>query len=65
MEAGHLTADRIIDLLRHVDGTTELVTHPGIGVDAYPHWRYAWDARDRRRCAIRDCARQSRIAASS
>jgi predicted glycoside hydrolase/deacetylase ChbG (UPF0249 family) len=44
MEAGHLTAERIIDLLQHVDGTTELVTHPGIGVDAYSHWNYAWDA---------------------
>jgi predicted glycoside hydrolase/deacetylase ChbG (UPF0249 family) len=44
MEAGHLTADRIIDLLRFVGGTTELVTHPGLAVDAYPHWRYAWDA---------------------
>lgn len=44
MEAGHLTADRIINLLQHVEGTTELVTHPGIGVDAYSHWNYAWDA---------------------
>lgn len=44
LEAGHLTADRIIDLLQEVEGTTELVTHPGIAVDAYPHWRYAWDA---------------------
>lgn len=50
MEAGHLTADRIIDLLQHVDGTTELVTHPGIGVDAYPHWRYAWDAETEALC---------------
>jgi len=44
MEAGHLTADRIIELLRHVKGTTELVAHPGIAVDAYPHWNYDWDA---------------------
>jgi chitin disaccharide deacetylase len=43
MEAGHLTALRIIELLQHADRITELVTHPGIGVDAYPHWRYAWD----------------------
>ncbi len=50
MEAGHLTADRLIDLLQHVDGTTELVTHPGIGVDAYPHWRYAWDAETEALC---------------
>jgi predicted glycoside hydrolase/deacetylase ChbG (UPF0249 family) len=44
MEAGHLTADRIIRLLRHVQGTTELVTHPGIDVDAYPQWKYDWNA---------------------
>jgi predicted glycoside hydrolase/deacetylase ChbG (UPF0249 family) len=43
MEAGHLTVDRILSLLPHVGGLTELVTHPGVGVDAYPHWRYAWD----------------------
>lgn len=43
MEAGHLTAARIVELLQHVDRTTELVTHPGIGVDAYTHWNYAWD----------------------
>ena len=43
MEAGHLTADRIIDLLSYVHGTTELVTHPGVGVDGYSHWRYSWD----------------------
>jgi predicted glycoside hydrolase/deacetylase ChbG (UPF0249 family) len=43
MEAGHLTAARTVALLQHAEGTTELVTHPGIRVDAYPHWRYAWD----------------------
>jgi predicted glycoside hydrolase/deacetylase ChbG (UPF0249 family) len=43
MEAGHLTASRIVALLQQADRTTELVTHPGIGVDAYPHWHYAWD----------------------
>jgi len=43
-EAGHLTAGRIVDLLQYVEGTTELVTHPGVGVNAYPHWRYEWDA---------------------
>lgn len=50
MEAGHLTADRIIELLQFVEGTTELVTHPGIGVDAYPHWNYAWDAETEALC---------------
>lgn len=44
MEAGHLTADRLIDLLSFVEGPTELVTHPGIAVEGYAHWRYAWEA---------------------
>jgi predicted glycoside hydrolase/deacetylase ChbG (UPF0249 family) len=43
-EAGHLTAERIIELLDHVDGITELVTHPGVGVPRfYAHWGYDWD----------------------
>ncbi|HEV2719060.1 MAG TPA: ChbG/HpnK family deacetylase [Thermoanaerobaculia bacterium] len=50
MEAGHLTAPRIVDLLDHVRGITELVTHPGVGVTRYPHWRYAWDEETRALC---------------
>jgi predicted glycoside hydrolase/deacetylase ChbG (UPF0249 family) len=50
MEAGHLTADRIIELLRRVKGTTELVTHPGIDVDAYPHWNYDWNGETEALC---------------
>ncbi len=50
VEAGHLTSARLIDLLEHVDGTTELVTHPGIGVRGYEHWRYAWDEETRALC---------------
>ena len=43
-EAGHLTAERIVELLDHVDGVTELVTHPGAGVPRfYTHWGYDWD----------------------
>jgi hypothetical protein len=49
-EAGHLTAPRIIELLDHVDGVTELVAHPGIGVTGYAHWRYAWDEETRALC---------------
>lgn len=49
MEAGHLRS--IEPLLDHVEGTTELVTHPGIGVDAYPHWHYDWEAETRALCA--------------
>lgn len=50
MEAGHLTADRIIKLLDHVEGTTELVTHPGVAVDGYAHWQYEWDAETEALC---------------
>src|SRR5581483_916047 len=41
--AGHLDAAQILELLDYVDGLTELVTHPGIAVTRYPHWRYEWD----------------------
>jgi hypothetical protein len=39
-----------------VEGVTELVTHPGVNVDAYPHWKYEWDAETRALCdpALRD-----------
>jgi hypothetical protein len=42
-EAGHLTAERIIALLDHVDDVTELVAHPGVDVAAYSHWNYEWN----------------------
>lgn len=49
LEAGHL--HDIEPLLDHVDGVTELVTHPGINVGAYAHWNYEWDAETRALCA--------------
>jgi len=52
-EAGHLTSDRIIELLDFVDDTTELVTHPGVGVSGYPHWRYDWETETRALCDMR------------
>jgi predicted glycoside hydrolase/deacetylase ChbG (UPF0249 family) len=50
MEAGHLTTERLLALLDHVDALTELVTHPGIGVRGYGHWRYAWEEETRALC---------------
>jgi predicted glycoside hydrolase/deacetylase ChbG (UPF0249 family) len=50
VEAGHLTAERIIALLDHVDENTELVAHPGIGVSGYAHWRYDWEGETRALC---------------
>jgi predicted glycoside hydrolase/deacetylase ChbG (UPF0249 family) len=47
LDAGHLTADRLLGLLGEVDGLTELVCHPGDGdaalASAYD-WRYEWTA---------------------
>ena len=50
VEAGHLTASRIIRLLDYVDDRTELVTHPGLGVTSYPQWKYEWDEETRALC---------------
>lgn len=46
-DAGHL--HDLVPLLDHVDGVTELVTHPGVGVDGYA-WNYEWDAETRALC---------------
>ena len=46
-EAGHLRA--IAPMLDHVEGLTELVTHPGVGVTGYD-WGYAWDEETRALC---------------
>lgn len=48
--AGHLDTGTILELLDYVDGLTELVTHPGLGVTRYPHWRYEWDRETRALC---------------
>jgi len=46
-DAGHLTD--VVPLLDSVSGVTELVTHPGAGVDGYD-WGYDWDAETRALC---------------
>ena len=45
--AGHL--DDVVPLLEHVDGVTELVTHPGVGVNGYA-WGYDWERETRALC---------------
>ncbi len=45
--AGHLRD--VVPLLDAVQGVTELVTHPGIGVDGYA-WGYEWDDETRALC---------------
>ena len=43
-EAGHLTAERIVRLLDHVEGVTELVAHPGLGdIARWYDWGYDWE----------------------
>lgn len=49
-EAGHLTAERLIELLDHLRDITELVVHPGIGVTGYAHWGYEWEGEMRALC---------------
>jgi chitin disaccharide deacetylase len=46
--AGHLRDVR--PLLEHVDGITELVTHPGLDVDGYS-WGYGWNEETAALCA--------------
>lgn len=45
--AGHLT--NVVPLLEHIEGLTELVTHPGVAVGGYD-WGYDWDAETRALC---------------
>jgi chitin disaccharide deacetylase len=61
LEAGHLRD--IARLLPFVEGTTELVTHPGVNVGAYPHWRYDWDAETAALCdpSLRDAIARAGI----
>jgi predicted glycoside hydrolase/deacetylase ChbG (UPF0249 family) len=49
-DAGHLSD--IVPLFDHVDGVTELVTHPGIDVDGYA-WGYDWEGETRALCEPR------------
>lgn len=46
--AGHLRD--VVPLLDHVRGVTELVTHPGVGVEGYA-WGYEWEEETRALCA--------------
>ena len=45
--AGHL--ENVVPLLGHVQGVTELVTHPGAGVSGYA-WGYDWEGETRALC---------------
>jgi chitin disaccharide deacetylase len=62
-EAGQLTAPRILELLDYVEGVTELVAHPGVGVTGYSHWSYDWEAETRALCdpAVRQAVAAKQI----
>lgn len=52
--AGHLDEAMLTDLLGTVQGTTELVTHPGVGGDSIARdyaWGYDWDRETEALCA--------------
>ena len=49
-DAGHLTKERLVQLLDHVENVTELVAHPGINVTGYAHWKYEWDRETQALC---------------
>jgi len=46
-DAGHLRD--VAPLLDHIEGVTELVTHPGVGVSGYA-WGYDWEEETRALC---------------
>jgi predicted glycoside hydrolase/deacetylase ChbG (UPF0249 family) len=46
LDAGRLTPGRLVDILKDVDGITELVCHPGLGdgeLAGVYDWGYGWD----------------------
>jgi predicted glycoside hydrolase/deacetylase ChbG (UPF0249 family) len=56
LQAGHLEAAAIIAMLDGVEGTTELVCHPGVGDDALRRsyeWDYGWEAETHALCDAR------------
>src|SRR6185295_12149052 len=56
LDAGRLTAERLIRNLQDVEGTTELVCHPGIddkALAAEYDWGYGWDRETKALCDAR------------
>lgn len=65
-EAGHLTRERITELLPLVAGLTELVCHPGVdeqGIATEFPWGYEWETETRTLCdpALRRAIREAGI----
>jgi len=53
-EAGHLDEAKLLDLFKELEGTTELVVHPGrddAALSAAYDWNYEWDAETNALCA--------------
>jgi hopanoid biosynthesis associated protein HpnK len=56
LDAGRLTAERLVRILQDVEGTTELVCHPGIddkALVAEYDWGYEWDRETAALCDAR------------
>ena len=56
LDAGRLTAERLVRILQDVEGTTELVCHPGIddsALTAEYDWGYGWDREIEALCDVR------------
>jgi predicted glycoside hydrolase/deacetylase ChbG (UPF0249 family) len=56
VDAGGLTVEKLLRMLDDVEGTTELVCHPGIGGEALVaeyHWDYEWDQETAALCDAR------------
>jgi predicted glycoside hydrolase/deacetylase ChbG (UPF0249 family) len=62
-DAGHLTLGRLLELLEHVSGVTELVTHPGLGGEIPYDWGYNWEVETAALCepALREALRAQGI----
>lgn len=62
-DAGHLTLSRLLDLLDHVSGVTELVTHPGLAGEIPYDWGYNWEVETIALCepALREAIRANGI----
>jgi predicted glycoside hydrolase/deacetylase ChbG (UPF0249 family) len=67
LDAGHLTPERLLRLLRDVEGMTELVCHPGLGdgeLAGVYDWRYGWDGETAALCdpGVKEALRDRGIA---
>jgi predicted glycoside hydrolase/deacetylase ChbG (UPF0249 family) len=66
LDAGRLTAERLVRILQDIEGATELVCHPGIDDSALAaeyDWGYGWDRETEALCdaGVKEALKQSEI----